>query len=270
VIRRYGWRRDLPDHRDVHLVGMGGGRLPAMVDLRETGHLPPVYDQGQLGSCTANALAAAVDFELHRQGLPWMTPSRLFIYYSERRIERTVYTDAGAQIRDGIKVVARQGVCPEQHWPYVVARFAEEPPLACYQEATRYEAVQYARVGQTLGELRAVLAAGTPVVCGISVYPALESDEVAATGVVPMPAADEAPLGGHAILVVGYDDTTQRFTVRNSWGADWGDRGHFTLPYRYLTDRGLAADFWTITAVSGAASAVARHAGDPGAVLAGS
>ncbi len=89
---------------------------------------PPVYNQGQLGSCTANAIAGAIQFDRMKQKLaPDFTPSRLFIYYNERVIEHSVASDSGAQIRDGIKSVARQGDCPETEWPYVIAKFKTKP-----------------------------------------------------------------------------------------------------------------------------------------------
>jgi hypothetical protein len=103
----YGWTRDLPDARDftygAPLIRFPQG-LPPSVDLRT--EFSPVYDQGQLGSCTANAIAGAIEFDQRKQGTKEFTPSRLFIYYNERVMERTVNQDAGAQIRDGIKSVA--------------------------------------------------------------------------------------------------------------------------------------------------------------------
>src|SRR3989440_2703094 len=110
----YGWIPDLPDQRD-HLYAAPPpvvSALPPSSDLRP--HCPPVYDQGQLGSCTANAIGAAIQFDRMKQNLsPNFVPSRLFIYYNERVMEGTVSTDSGAQIRDGIKSVAKQGACPE-------------------------------------------------------------------------------------------------------------------------------------------------------------
>ena len=128
-IQRYGWVRDLPDHRDfMYSVPVATLQaLPSSVDLRP--HCPPVYDQGQLGSCTANAIAGALQFDEikeHKNGLS--TPSRLFIYYNERVIEGTVTSDSGAQLRDGVKTVAKQGICPEKVWPYDISKFAVKPP----------------------------------------------------------------------------------------------------------------------------------------------
>jgi len=245
----YGWLPDLPDHRDLHLAPIGlVGPLPPAVDLGA--HCPPVYDQGQLGSCTANAIGAAVQYDEIKQGLPSVLPSRLFVYYNERVIEGTVSTDSGAMIRDGIKSVNQSGVCPESDWPYYPAAYAKQPPPLCYLDAAKTKAVLYQRVTRDLDHMRSCLASGYPFVFGFSVFASFESTAVALTGVVPMPKHGESLLGGHAVMAVGYDDVSHRFIVRNSWGTTWGDNGYCTMPYAYVTSRGLASDFWTIRSVS--------------------
>jgi C1A family cysteine protease len=98
--------------------------------------------------------------------------------------------------------------------------------------------------------MRGCLAAGYPFVFGFTVYSSFEGQEVAKTGVVSMPTPDEQVVGGHAVLAVGYDDASQAFIVRNSWGAGWGQEGYFTMPYAYLTTRALSSDFWTIRIVT--------------------
>jgi C1A family cysteine protease len=223
--------------------------LPAQADLRA--ECPPVYDQGQLGSCTGNAIAGAIQFDRMKQGLkPDFAPSRLFIYYSERVLEHTVETDAGAMIRDGIKSVAKTGVCPESDWPYDINKFAQRPPARAYTDAKAHKAASYSRLINSAPQLRGCLASGYPFVFGFSVYESFESQAVAQSGVVPMPQPTEKQIGGHAVMAVGYDDTEQRFIVRNSWGDGWGMKGYFTIPYAYLTDSNLADDFWTIRIVS--------------------
>lgn len=244
-----GWVPDLPDARD-HLFAVPPSRhisVPPQIDLRA--FCPDeVYDQGQLGSCTANAIAAALEFDQIKQQLPVFTPSRLFIYYNERVIEHSVRSDAGAQIRDGIKSVSKLGACPEAEWPYDIAQFAKRPSSRCYSDALLSKAVSYARVTQTLSNLKVCLARNYPIVLGFTVYDGFMSDAVASTGKVDMPdLSTEHVQGGHAVLAVGYDDITQRFTLRNSWGPSWGIGGYFTMPYAYLTDRQLASDFWQIT-----------------------
>jgi len=256
-IKRYGWIPDLPDARD-HLYAAPVevlGNLPPKIDLRLQSP-DVVYDQGELGSCTANAIAGAVQFERMKQKLQsaqQLVPSRLFIYYDERVIEGTVSQDSGAMIRDGIKSVADQGVCFENgpnSWPYDITKFADAPPQGCYDLAAKNKIVQYSRLVQTLSQLKGCLAHGYPFVFGFTVYESFESPEVAKTGIMPMPAAGEHALGGHAVMAVGYDDSQHRFIVRNSWGPGWGIKGHFMMPYAYITDSNLADDLWTIRMIA--------------------
>jgi C1A family cysteine protease len=249
--RGYGWVPDLPDRRDM-LYGAPVAAmqaLPYQVDLRP--QCPAeVYDQGALGSCTANAIAAAIEFDRIKQGLtPIFTPSRLFIYYNERVMEGTVNSDSGAMIRDGIKSVGKKGAPPEPDWPYVISKFKKKPPASVYRKALRYKVVLYQRLVQNLNQMRGCLAAGFPFVFGFTVYESFESQAVTNTGLVPMPASNEQVLGGHAVLAVGYDDSLNRFIVRNSWGDSWGMGGYFTMPYNYLLDSSLSDDLWTIRLV---------------------
>lgn len=249
-IKRYGWIPDLPDQRD-HLFAAPPAVLQAMppsVDFRP--QCPPVYDQGQLGSCTANAIAAALEFDQIKQNLPQtFVPSRLFIYYNERTIEGSVDSDSGAMLRDGIKSVATQGACPEDLWPYDIDQFRNQPPDACYQVAAQHEAVLYQSIAQDLTQMKGCLAAGNPFVFGFTVYQSFESNQVAQTGHAPLPDPSEQLLGGHAVLAVGYDDANTRFLARNSWGTAWGMAGYFTIPYSYLLQSSLSADFWAIQRV---------------------
>ncbi len=248
--KRYGWIRDLPDHRDQLYAAPVAAlqQLPSKVDLRPK--CPPVYDQGQLGSCTANAIAGAIQFdEMKEQLKQTPTPSRLFIYYNERVLEHTVKSDAGAQLRDGIKTVHKQGVCSEADWPYDITKFEEAPPNPCYQKAVDHKVVLYQKLVQNLNQMRGCLASGYPFVFGFTVYDSFESPEVARTGKVHMPAAGEQVLGGHAVAAVGYDDAQQCFIVRNSWADTWGVKGYCLMPYAYLTQPDLSSDFWTIRTV---------------------
>ena len=246
----YGWVPDLPDQRDHMFAAVASvqAKMPAKVDLRPK--CPPVVDQGQLGSCTANAIGNAHRFNQMKQGAAkTFMPSRLFIYYNERVMEGTVGVDSGAMIRDGIKSIAQLGVCDELAWPYDIAKFKNKPTAACYKKALAHQALTYRRLVQSPAQMKSCLASGYPFVFGFSVYESFESQAVAKTGVVPMPSTTEKMLGGHAVLAVGYDDATQRFTVMNSWSDKWGIKGYFTIPYAYLGDAGLAADFWTVSTV---------------------
>jgi C1A family cysteine protease len=247
---KFGWRRDLPDHRD-HLYSApleGITVLPSSIDLRP--QCPPVYDQQSLGSCTAQAIAAAIEFDRKKQGLPDFVPSRLFVYYNERAMEGTVNSDAGAAIRDGIKAVNKKGACNETEWPYDISQFTVKPSDQCYKDALLDRALKYQSVSHNLNQMKGCLASGYPFVFGFTVYDSFESDTVAQTGIVPMPQPDEQVLGGHAVVAVGYNDAQQVFIVRNSWSAQWGDKGYCYMPYAYLTNPHLASDFWVIRLVS--------------------
>jgi C1A family cysteine protease len=249
-IAQYGWIPDQPDQRDYVYAAPPQflAALPHFIDLRA--QCPAVYNQGALGSCTANAIAAAIEFDRKRQILSDFVPSRLFIYYNERVIEGTVESDSGAQLRDGIKSVASDGVCPEPEWPYAIEKFRYKPSAKAYKDAKLDRAVSYQSLIQDLNQMKGCLASGYPFIFGFTVYPSFESEAVAHTGLAPMPGWGERPIGGHAVMAVGYDDANQRFLVRNSWGPAWGMQGYFTLPYAYLIQPGLLAqDFWTIRLV---------------------
>lgn len=251
---KLGWKRDLPDHRDWKYEHMRlhmemQNTLPYAVDLRP--YCPPIWDQGQLGSCTAHGIAAALEFDRIKQKASHVfTPSRLFIYFNERAMEGTVGQDAGASIRDGIKSVATQGYCEEALWPYVISKFTDHPPANCYGEGYKFKAIAYYSIDNTnLQSMQTCLAAGFPIVFGCSVYESFM--QVAQTGgtVIPMPGSDQL-LGGHCMLCVGYNDQTQHFTVRNSWGTGVGDKGYFYMPFNYLGNSDLTNDCWTVRTVS--------------------
>lgn len=241
--RGYGWKRGLPDHRKPFYNSTFAGELPTKVDLRDK--CPAVYDQSSLGSCTANALAGLSEFLMIKEGLTPYVPSRLFIYYNERVIEGTVSDDAGATLTDGATVMSTFGAPHESMWWYNVLKFKTKPNKSVFADGAKHKIEGMARVQQNIDSTRKVLAGGTPFVAGFTVFESFESDAVAHTGIVPMPGTNEQILGGHAILVVGYDDAARHFIVRNSWGTSWGDQGYFYIPYDYLLSPDLADDFWT-------------------------
>lgn len=244
----FGWLPDLPDHRDLqYSASMAVMRkLPAKVDLRTK--CPAVYDQGTLGSCTANALGAAFQFGQIKQAIPNFIPSRLFIYYNERVLINSVLSDSGAFIRDGIKTMNQQGICNEREWPYVISQFTVKPPAALYKKAITNQVLSYMRLtNSNLGQLQSCLFEGFPFVFGFTVYQSFET--IGKNGMMPMPAPSEQRLGGHAVMAVGYDDAKKVFIVRNSWSSAWGDQGYFYMPYSYITDANRADDFWTIRLV---------------------
>ncbi|MBF0485511.1 MAG: C1 family peptidase [Candidatus Omnitrophica bacterium] len=239
---RYGWVPDIPDSRDYLYAAIRPKlKIPVSVDLR--GSCSLVEDQGRLGSCTANALAGNLEFLDKQSDGIYTDVSRLFIYFNERVLEGHEDADSGAALRDGIKTLAKAGVCSEKSWPYAIAKFADVPPKRCYTEAKAHCISSYHRI-VSLNEMLACLSDGFPFVFGFTVYESFESPQVAKSGIARMPKKGERVLGGHAVMAVGYTQKDKRFIVRNSWGEGWGQKGYFTMPFQYLET--LAADFWTI------------------------
>ncbi len=237
--RKYAWRRDVPDQRDMVFSAPLHAALPDHVDLSALcGH---IEDQGNLGSCTAHALGTCLEFITTKN----RDLSRLFIYYNERAVEGDIMSDNGAMIRTGAKVCSKYGSPVETYWPYNIHSFNHKPPPVAYQEGVKHKALSYQSI-VGLQAMKACLAQGFPFAAGISVYDSFESDAVAQTGIVPMPKSTESLLGGHAIAVVGYNDAKQMFLVRNSWGTLWGLKGYFWIPYAYLGNTSLASDHWTL------------------------
>ena len=245
--RHYGYIPDLMDFRDRPFRLAAPVPLPPVVDLRSG--MPPVYNQGDIGSCTANAIAAAIEFDRCKQGKPFMFPSRLFIYWNEREMEGTIDSDAGAMIRDGIKSVADDGVCSETDWPYDISKFQLPPVNSCYGSAEKNQVLSYERVAPDLYSMLQCLAGGFPFVFGFSVYESFESAQVSQNGIIPMPALTESQLGGHAVIAVGYDQSKEAFLVRNSWGDTWGIGGYCWMPEDYLANPDLCDDRWVIKLV---------------------
>jgi len=250
VKHRYGWIPDRPDQRDQTFVAAPGilANTNGDLDLRET--LGDAYDQGQIRSCTANAIAAALEYELLKQNLPAFTPSRLFIYYNTRLRDDTLPFDAGASIRNAMQSVASEGFCSEILWPYTPGALVTLPSPECYAMGKTRRSIGYQRLPRSLAQMKGCLAEGYPFLFGFTAYEAFETPVVAKTGVLAMPAHAESALGGHAVLAVGFSEARQAFLVRNSWGPGWGLEGHFYMPAAYLLDEHLSDDFCTIRVVA--------------------
>lgn len=241
--RTYGWIKDKEDSRD-RLYKLSRPRIATLkpfVDLRKS--CSKVEDQGTLGSCTANALAGNIELLDKLIDGAYTDVSRIFLYYNERAMEGTISEDAGAMIRDGIKTLAKDGICAETLCPYDIEAFTRKPLPEAYEDAKKHLITSYMRI-TTLNEMLVCLSDGYPFVFGMDLYESFESDKISKTGKVPMPKDGEEYLGGHAVMAVGYNLITKQFIVRNSWGEGWGREGYFTIPFDYLVKYG--ADFWTV------------------------
>jgi len=237
-------KRDIPDPRDLRLK-KPFLRLPFKkeVDLREK--MPPVSDQGELGSCTAHAVVDGLVEFAQRSKKITSNYSRLFLYYETRKRNNETAQDSGASLRDALKALADKGVCKEDIWPYNIANFAKKPPSSCYT-MKNYKPTKYYRL-LTVNDMLSCLKDGYPFVCGIEVFAQIDV-VTAAKPYIALPKRGESSEGGHAIAIVGLKliDNEWMWIMRNSWGISWGIHGCGYLPWSYLTNSNLAFDFWTL------------------------
>ena len=272
MFRRYCWLPDLPSDSDVAYVSPGGS-LPARVDLR--GLAQAAFDQGTLGSSVANALSCAYQMVLKKQGLSVFLPARLFLYYNQRQLlqlpskdyfkslgsvkcmlhrRRSILKgekadgDTGGTIRDGLLSLSTDGICPESLWN--PGKWTDVPSVEAFAAASQHKVLGFERLPRDMDVIKACLAEGFPVVFGFAVCECFEGADMAARGVLNVPKLKEQVLGGHAGVLLTYDDTYQRCMVRNSFGRTWGMTGNFTIPYAYLMNSNLVDDFWMIRGVS--------------------
>ena len=221
--------------------------LPEKVDLRTD--FPIVYDQGELGSCTANALCAVYEYETVDEKVNiGFKPSRLFLYYNERKLGKTIDEDSGALLSDGIKTMKKHRICSETDCPYVIENFTQKPSINAYKNALNHKVIKASNIHQDLTSMKLSLYNKNPFVVGISIYSSFETEEVSKNGIVPMPKEGEDCLGGHAVVVCGY--TKDHWIMRNSWGDSWGDKGYFYIPHAYLLDYKLSSDLWNISKIN--------------------
>jgi len=283
-----GWLRDYPDFRDytiehdevasrlkalgqksvksmlkktgVAVAGAPVPALPAAVDLR--GWCPPIENQLNLGSCTAQAGVGMVEYFECRAFGRHTDASRLFLYKVTRDLLGWT-GDTGAFLRTTMAALALFGVPPERYWQYVVPNFDVEPNAFCYAFAQNYQAITYYRLdppgtapAALLVTIKNLLASGLPSMFGFTVYDSYQQGNT--TGKIPFPVASDRQVGGHAVMAVGYDDamrikntgsgaveTIGALLIRNSWGAGWGAGGYGWLPYEYVLRR-LAVDWWSL------------------------
>ena len=268
-----GWLPDYPDFRDYtektseiqEVLGLRkpskAKNPPASIDLREW--CSPIENQGNLGSCTANAGVGVIEYYERKAFGRHRDASRLFLYKVTRNLMKQK-GDTGAYLRTTMGAMVLFGVPPEKFWAYSddEQKFDQEPPAFCYAFAQNYQTIKYFRhdprgtkAEEVLKKVKSYLALGHPTMFGFTVYSSIEQAE--SNGKIPYPSSKEKIEGGHAIAAVGYDDkmkiknqygkieTTGALLIRNSWGKTWGDKGYGWLPYEYVL-RGLAEDFWSI------------------------
>ena len=262
--RYLGRKPDSPDPRDRRFLiahpEAVATPLPPSVDLRN--RLPACFDQGNLGSCTANAGAGLMSFLFPAKP----AFSRLQIYYDTRDLEGDIADDSGGETRDVMKALQQDGAAPESEWPYDVAKFADPLSAQVVADATQSKLGQYSRLS-TENEFLLCLASEFPYLLGFECPDYIDSDAIAAHGVFWLPGTvNPTFVGGHDVLIVGYDlhfksnpdflasgvDPTlvqdEALMVRNSWGTSWGipDKpGHFWMPMSWASNTSTGGDSWT-------------------------
>lgn len=266
--RGLGYRRDLPDLRDLSLhsdsikkltvqskaLKKATKAMPGAVDLRPW--CSPVEDQKSLGSCTAHAGVGLLEYYQRRAFGKHIDGSRLFLYKATRNLMGQT-GDTGAELRDTMKAMVMCGVPPEKYWPYHVTKFDDEPSSFLYSLGNNYQAMKYYRLdpagtapADALGNIRTYLAAKLPSMFGFTVYGSLYSG-LGPKGEIPFPSGKDKVVGGHAVIAVGYDDARTiggrkgALLIRNSLGTGWGDGGYGWIPYDFVL-QGLANDFWAL------------------------
>jgi C1A family cysteine protease len=244
----FGWVRDDLDQRDLQYAMPEQLALPSSVDLRSA--MPEIYDQGNCNSCVGNALAASLQYErMQHNKTPNYRPSRLFLYYNARLLDGDQNYDGGCQIRLALKGINKYGYCAGELWRYLISKVKVRPSTAAYRDGETHKVYKYESVRQDKYYLQQLLASGQPIIFGFGVYQSYQSRTVSKTGIVPLPERSERRLGGHAVLLVGYDNNRQLYKFRNSYGTGWGDAGNGYLPYAYVENPQLAGDFWIVREV---------------------
>ncbi len=240
----YGWKPDRPDHRD-QIMSVPSGKLKLALKVDLSTKMSRVEDQGDLGSCVANASTTAAEFLYKMASKKQPELSRLYVYYFARFLDGTPpEEDSGTYLRTAMKCLASYGACTEDIWPYDVTKYHLKPPQPAVADGQNRQILRYYRT-PTLAHIKLCLAEGFPTAFGFSVPESMFSGDTGSTGIVKYPGKNESIVGGHAVCAVGYDEKTQLLKFQNSWSKTWGDKGCGYLPYRYVTD-GLASDFWTI------------------------
>ncbi len=248
-IKKYGWKRSLPVFGPKFEKPACLAAIPASADI--SNGMPGVYDQLEIGSCTANAAAALAAFLTKKDGWKSYTPARLAIYYWARLMQGTISEDSGASLAEVAHVLASYGAPNETLFPYDITKFTRTPTSAVIANGKGHLVINPMQVRQDLNDIRACIAAGFPIMFGFAVYESFESDLIAYTGIMSMPEAGEQVVGGHAVIAVGYNDHTKQIKVRNSWGNKWGQAGYFQMPYDFIENRDLCDDFWTAHSITG-------------------
>lgn len=209
------------------------------IDLRPK--FNEIFDQGKIGSCTANALTSIFEYDK-----PNFKGSRLFLYYNERLYINETHKDEGAFLSDGIISLKTYGICEEKYHPYIISNVFKEPSKEAYENGKNYYVLEAFNISNDINEIKSWLIKNEPIALGIAIYSNFMNSK---SGIIEIPKRTDDFMGGHAVVICGFDDKNKRFILRNSWGVYWGDNGYFYLPYDYISNDELCGDLWIITRI---------------------
>ena len=246
LIPKYHWKLDIPDKRD-YIYLQTNPITPDIVNLKE--YCSPIKNQENSGSCTSHAIASAIEL-LNKKNNIISDVSRLFIYYHERLIKGASNNNIGLSIRDGLKAVCKYGASLEKFWPYNINKLNDKPNIPAMADSLKRKITLYEKILDHDGCIDCITN-GYPVIAGFHVYSSFEKSNLHETGLMPYPdTSSEQRLGGHAVLLVGYDKINQLYIARNNRGSDWGDNGYFYMPFDVIRNPQMSGDFWAIKSVS--------------------
>jgi len=244
----FGWQKDqdsqkAPKYAQIRVLETKD--IAPSFDLRS--EMSAVENQGPINSCVACAIVGALEFLQIKNGIPknkrFLDMSKMFLYYNARDMAGWQTKDNGCYLNSAIMSLENTGMVTEVRWPYTYSRLYKRPAKSLYIVAQKKLVKDaYYIENNSIENIKAALCEGYPVVFGTSLYSSFKS--VTASGIVPVPKAGEKVIGGHAMLIVGYTD--KYFIVRNSWGANWGNKGYCFFPFEYFSIKNINYDFWVI------------------------
>jgi C1A family cysteine protease len=207
------------------------------VDLRSNASCPKVLNSENLNSSASNALSNLIRFWLRKKNKKEYQPSRLYMYYFARSLENNINNDTDVSLKNLCRAVEKFGICSEKNWPYDIAKFNIKPDDNIVKETTIN--FKYYHVKNKIHELKRLLSHGYPIIFMMPFFDNNSSE------IILLLKKNKKPLEVKAITIYGYRDSSNMFICMNSLGTNWGEKGFFYVPYKYVSKHGY--DFWTIT-----------------------
>lgn len=212
-----------PRDRDFDLLRLGLAMpvLPESVDHSQA--CGPVLDQGETGSCVGQACASLLYWKFGKE----FSPRWVWMGAKERDswMPSVCFEYAGTTIRDAFKFMQKYGACESFLWPMDALLPHPELEQTITENAAEHRIGEFWKIRSVTAQKRHLVEA--PFVVGVPVYENWE--DIGPDGIVPEP--DGGLLGGHALLMVGYDPICR--LAKNSWSEEHGDRGLLRFSYEY-------------------------------------